>query len=186
MLQDNLKLSGKKRNRNQYRKIRKRKRGLIKSFILLTLLSLTTFFSASYIHKLQLTTMTDADYVEVVKGYYLIRDFEELIRMEPENNEEKLNKISQIRDISTKMASYAIKRADSVNSEEGQLFLNRYYVGIKELGMNISTQVSSIYDEPILLEGFLNDVSGIKIFEKKAFGYYDFDQTIFKEKKGNY
>lgn len=160
----------------------KRKKNL---WLLLVSLLMAGLFggSSAYLSYYQAMNLTTNDSDSVVKGYYLLRDFEDqlVIAKEKGDEEEKLQK--NIRYLATAMASYGTKKASDVNSEQGQLTLNRYYNAIKQLGMNASTQTKNFYGNPQVVDSFITDIQTAQKYEKDAFAYYKVDESAFSEEK---
>ncbi|PZL74889.1 hypothetical protein CI088_06395 [Enterococcus plantarum] len=156
--------------------IKKRKRSLL---LCLISLLLTGIFggTSKYISHYQAMNLTTDDSESVVKGYYLLDDFEEQITIAKEkgDSEEKLQK--NIRYLATAMASYGTKTASTTNSKEGQLILNRYYNAIKQIGMNASTQTKNFYGNTQVVDSFIEDIKRIQTYEKAAFSYYKVDES---------
>ncbi|MBO0422746.1 hypothetical protein JZO84_07630 [Enterococcus plantarum] len=178
------------KNRKKNRKIVQKKRQFLKqkkkSLRLFWLMSFVTVALAggmSYLSYYQSMNLTTGDSDSVVKGYYLLRDFEEqlTIARDKSDDEEKLQK--NIRYLATSMASYGTKKASEVNSEEGQITLNRYYNSIKQLGMNASTQTKNLFGNQELVDSFLADIKKVQVYEKETFGYYKVNESAFKEEK---
>lgn len=162
--------------------IKKRKKTIRQCLILLLV---TGVFGgvAGYLSYYQAMNLTTNDSDSVVKGYYLLRDFEQqlIIAKEKGEEEEKLQK--NIRYLATAMASYGTKTASITNSEEGQLTLNRYYNAIKQVGMNASTQTKNFYGNAQVVDSFLADIKKVQTYEKAAFTYYKVDESAFSEEK---
>ncbi|WP_242596200.1 hypothetical protein [Enterococcus plantarum] len=152
-------------------------------FWLMSFVTVALAGGMSYLSYYQSMNLTTGDSDSVVKGYYLLRDFEEqlTIARDKSDDEEKLQK--NIRYLATSMASYGTKKASEVNSEEGQITLNRYYNSIKQLGMNASTQTKNLFGNQELVDSFLADIKKVQVYEKETFGYYKVNESAFKEEK---
>lgn len=161
----------------------KKKKSSVKFFLMLLFLTGLFAGASSYLSYYQAMNLTTNDSDSVVKGYYLLRDFEQQLALAKEkgDNEEKLQK--NIRYLATAMASYGTKTASTINSQEGQLTLNRYYNAIKQVGMNASTQTKNFYGNAQIVDSFLEDIEKVKTYEKAAFTYYKVDETAFSEEK---
>ncbi|MDA9472836.1 hypothetical protein [Enterococcus sp. 5H] len=158
---------------------KKKKLSLVILFIILVLLLSS---SSAYIAYYQAMSLSTDDSNSVVKGYYLLRDFEDQLIL-AKGQEEEEEKIQQnIRYLSTAMASYGTKKASNLNTQEGQLSLNRYYNAIKQLGMNASTQTKNFYGNSNLVEEFLVDIARAHEYERVAFDYYKVNDNAFSEK----
>ncbi|MGX7201905.1 hypothetical protein BCR22_05010 [Enterococcus plantarum] len=168
--------------RKRQKLINKRKRSLRYCLVLLVV---TVLFggASGYLSYYQSMNLTTDDSDSVVKGYYLLRDFEQQITIAKEkgDDEEKMQK--NIRYLATAMASYGSKTASTSNSQEGQLTLNRYYNAVKQLGMNASTQTKNFYGNAAVVNDFLEDIKKVQTYEKAAFAYYNVDESAFSQEK---
>ncbi|OTN84013.1 hypothetical protein A5819_003563 [Enterococcus sp. 7E2_DIV0204] len=168
------------RKRANFMHMRKRSLGYCLSLFLGTGLFCGAIIYFSYYQAMNLTT-GDSD--SVVKGYYLLRDFEQQVTVAKEkgDDEEKIQK--DIRYLATAMASYGTKTASTSNSQEGQLILNRYYNAIKQMGMNASTQTKNFYGNSVISDSFLEDIKKVQSYEKATFVYYKVDESAFSKEK---
>lgn len=169
------------KQRKEFQQMKKKSLVLVFIFIFLTITSASLSAYISYYQAMNLTT-EDSD--SVVRGYYLLRDFEDqlILTRDQSDDEEKLQQ--NIRYLATAMASYGTKKASNLNSQEGQLVLNRYYNATKQLGMNVSTQTKNFYGNANLVEEFLRDIDQVKEYEQAAFDYYKVNEAGFSEEVG--
>lgn len=182
----NKKFKNKKKNKRialKKQQLTKKKKKNLRLFFVMLLVTGVLAGGAAYLSYYQSMNLTTDDSDSVVKGYYLLRDFEEqiILARDKGDDEEKLQK--NIRYLATAMASYGTKKASDVNSQEGQITLNRYYNAIKQLGMNASTQTKNFFGNQELVDGFLTDVKQAQDYEKAAFDYYKVNESAFKEEK---
>lgn len=182
----NKKFKNKKKNKRiavKKQQLTKKKKKNLQLFFVMLLVTGVLAGGAAYLSYYQSMNLTTDDSDSVVKGYYLLRDFEEqiILARDKGDDEEKLQK--NIRYLATAMASYGTKKASDVNSQEGQITLNRYYNAIKQLGMNASTQTKNFFGNQELVDGFLTDIKQAQDYEKAAFDYYKVNESAFKEEK---
>lgn len=182
----NKKFKNKKKNKRiavKKQQLTKKKKKNLRLFFVMLLVTGVLAGGAAYLSYYQSMNLTTDDSDSVVKGYYLLRDFEEqiILARDKGDDEEKLQK--NIRYLATAMASYGTKKASDVNSQEGQITLNRYYNAIKQLGMNASTQTKNFFGNQELVDGFLTDIKQAQDYEKAAFDYYKVNESAFKEEK---
>lgn len=182
----NKKFKNKKKNRKIARKkqqLMKQKKKSVRLFWLMSFVTVVLAGGFSYLSYYQSMNLTTGDSDSVVKGYYLLRDFEDqlIVARDKSDDEEKLQK--NIRYLATSMASYGTKKASDINSEEGQITLNRYYNSIKQLGMNASTQTKNFFGNQALVDSFLADIKKAQDYEKQTFDYYKVNESAFKEEK---
>ncbi|MGX6969581.1 hypothetical protein [Vagococcus bubulae] len=187
-----LKQLSKKRvkNKKQKREKKEEKKALTKkkhSILILFIVSLVSsilFFSGSaYIKYYQSMNLTQEDSKSIVSSYYLIRDFEDQLKLLRDKKDDQVKLEQNIRQLSTSMASYGTKKASTVNSVDGQLILNRYYNSVKQLGMNASTQTKNFYGNSELVNDFLKDIQGAKDYEGDVFRYYKVDKSVLIKAK---
>lgn len=187
-----LKQLSKKRvkNKKQKREKKEEKKALTKkkhSILILFIVSLVSsilFFSGSaYIKYYQSMNLTQEDSKSIVTSYYLIRDFEDQLKLLRDKKDDQVKLEQNIRQLSTSMASYGTKKASTVNSVDGQLILNRYYNSVKQLGMNASTQTKNFYGNSELVNDFLKDIQGAKDYEGDVFRYYKVDKSVLIKAK---
>ncbi|GGC90822.1 hypothetical protein [Enterococcus wangshanyuanii] len=180
------KFKSKKKNKKiagQRKLLQKKKKRSLKLMIFLMIVSVAFAGASGYLSYYQSMNLTADDSDSVVKGYYLLRDFEEQLILARDQGDEEEKLQQNIRYLATAMASYGTKKASTVNSQEGQLVLNRYYNATKQLGMNASTQTKNFYNNPTLVEEFLKDIAKAQEYEQAAFAYYKVNEDAFSEEK---
>ncbi|MDH6363791.1 hypothetical protein M2139_000628 [Enterococcus sp. PF1-24] len=137
--------------------------------------------SGGYIKHYQGLNLSKNDAEEVVKSYYLLRDFEEQIQLASNQTTTIEDSQKNIRYLTTAMASYGTIRASELNTADGQRFLNRYYNAIKELGVNGSANYVQFYEDESLRAEYLQDIEQTKKYEEAVFEFYQVDQAALKE-----
>ena len=183
------KVRNKKRKKRirSYKKYLEKRRRKVKKNILIVLAIVLIFTTISvYLSYYQATHLSKDDIENVVNGYYLIDDFEQQLTLarSKKDDEEQLQK--NVRYLATSMASYGTKKANTLNNEKGQKLLNRYYQLIKQLGMNVSPKVTSIYGNEELSNLFISDVQKVKQVQNEVMNYYKIQKKItstFEQKK---
>lgn len=178
-----------RRNKKKYRRLKEersllneRKISQIKIGMISLVLGVSCGLGGLYMKHYIATNMSSEDTETVVNGYYLIRDFEEQIELAGEGTEDQDKLSRNIKYLANTMASYALYSANPLNSEEGQLGLNRYYKSIQELGINHSVTYNQFYGNPEAVEETKKDIEKIKKTEKKVYSYFGIDETALKEK----
>ncbi|RGI31889.1 hypothetical protein [Melissococcus sp. OM08-11BH] len=178
---DKSKPKGKKAKRNKKRQkivLSRKKQSILILFIVSLVSSLIFFGSSAYIRYYQAMNLTPEDSKSIVTSYYLIRDFEDQLNLLKDKKDDQTKLEQNIRQLSTSMASYGTKKANTLNSVDGQLVLNRYYNSVKQLGMNASTQTKNFYGNSELVNQFLKDIQGAKDYEGDVFKYYKVDKAV--------
>lgn len=176
------------KNKKKQERINKKRKFFIKkkkkhrTFFITSVIFMLLFGGASaYLSYYQAMNLTSADSDAVVKGYFLVRDFEEQLSLAKDERDAEDKLQQNIRYLATAMASYGTKKADHVNSREGQLIMNRYYNAVKQVGMNASTQTKNFYGNPQLVDEFLSDLSKVQEYEKALFEYYKVKESALSE-----
>ena len=135
-----------------------------------------------YFRQYQSMNLTTEDADAIVQSYYLLRDFKEQLAVAQEGQEDQVKVEQNIQYLSRNMASYGTKQASDLNTEEGQLALNRYYTAIMELGQNANVNFRSFYGSPEQVAEYLETVEKIqKNYEAPVFEYYKVDEAALKE-----
>ncbi|MEI5994541.1 hypothetical protein [Candidatus Enterococcus mansonii] len=137
-------------------------------------------FYASYYQAMHLTT-DDSD--SIAKGYYLLEDFTQELTNAGKASEKQEKTESNLRYLANSMASYGTKKASTVNTQEGQLTLNRYYNAMKELGTNVMRNYTQIYNNPDLAKEYQKDVGKVQTYEQQVFKLYNVNEAALDNKK---
>ncbi|WP_430597713.1 hypothetical protein [Enterococcus sp. AZ177] len=168
-----------KRERNR---LRSQKKKQVQSTISLVVLATMLFAGAWYSRYYQKTNLADQDGANIVQGYYLLSQVEKQIEsVKNTSNIEKTR--SNLRDLSAKIASFGIKSANGRLTIEGQQILNRYYIQMKELGLNLNNQsVESLRTEEVYNE-YVENLNKVKNIQKKVITYFKVNETALKNKK---
>lgn len=172
-----------KRIAKQKVQLKKAKKKQLTSMLVSVILASLLVVGMRYLSYYQSMNLSSDDSDIVVKSYYLLEDFEKELEI-AKNKEDDEEKVRQnIRYLATSMTSQGIKKASGINTEEGQIILNRYYNSVKQLGMNASTQTYNFYGNAQLVDNFLEDIQKIKEYEKAAFTYYKVDESALSKEK---
>ncbi len=172
----------KKENNQKIKQLENEKRSRVKKMIFLFIVSLILVASSSYMKVYISRRISSEDEATFAKAYYLVRNFEEQIELAATESEEEEKVVRNINYLATTMASYGIYKANYLNSEEGQLILNKYYDGVKELGVNHTTIAGDFYGNPTLLEETKADIERIKVNEKKVLEFYKINESVLEIK----
>lgn len=170
----------KKKNNQKIRQLENEKRSRLNKMIPLFILSLFLVISSVYMKVYISRSISSDDKTTFVNAHNLVRNFEEQIDIAATvSEEEKI--VRNINYLATAMASYGIYKANYLNSEEGQLILNRYYDAVKELGVNNTTRAGDFYGNPTLVEETKADIERIKVNEKKVLEFYKIDESVLEK-----
>ncbi|MBO0441103.1 hypothetical protein [Candidatus Enterococcus ikei] len=137
------------------------------------------FYSAYY----QAINLSTDDSDSIAKGYYLISDFDNELSKASSAAESQEKTETNLRYLANSIASYGTKKASTVNTQEGQLTLNRYYNAMKELGANVMRNYNYIYNNPDLAKEYQEDVKKVKEYEQKVFKLYNVNEAALDNKK---
>ncbi|MBP2100542.1 hypothetical protein [Enterococcus rivorum] len=176
----------KKRRRmqkKQHRILMSRKKRYLRWFVFLSVISGAGFAGTLFLSNYQGTHLTTADGSVISKAHFYLLDLENQLQQVSEQTIEKEKFESNIRILTSNIASVGLKQASKVNTTEGQAILNRYYTSLKELGINGSAQVGSFYDNPDLLQDYLTDTKKVSQNEQAVMSFYKIDKSHFKESK---
>lgn len=149
-------------------------------FLLLGVLVGACAFYASYYQAMNLT-IDDSD--SISKGYYLLSDLNAELTKAVDASQSKEKTETNLRYLGSSIASYGSKKASTVNTQEGQLTLNRYYNAMKELGTNIIKDYTQLYDNGEITKGYQEDIIKVKEYEQKVFTLYNVNEAALESKK---
>ncbi|MHC5247478.1 hypothetical protein [Enterococcus sp. LJL90] len=172
------------KNKKKRRLLMKRRKELIagrksslKFLIIFLVLASLTGGGTAYATYYQSTNLSETDSELVVQSYLLLRDFETQIQASGNESAEQDAVSRNIRYLTTSLATYGSKMANTANTVEGQTVLNKYYAAVGELGMNASREIDSFYGNTELVATYENDIEKIKALEEAAYSYYQVDQA---------
>lgn len=174
---------------------RKRKRFLVKQRrlekqgrhqrnlgVLFIICMLLTGGSGFYSRYYQMTNLEAGDSEALVQSYYLIEEIEvQLTNLKNGTNPEK--SINNIREVSSRLASYGARRPYQGLTEEGQKVLTRHFSLMKDLGVNLAAQSVESLGNPETMESYVNDVTKLKDSQKKVFKEFKVNESALKQKK---
>ncbi|OJG56157.1 hypothetical protein RV06_GL000273 [Enterococcus haemoperoxidus] len=135
-----------------------------------------------YLYYYQSTNLMAKDADSIAQGYYLLKDMTNELNRAGSEEGSKEKAENNLRVLSGKIASYGAKQASSVNTEEGQLVLNRYYRAMKEFGTNTVSNYISIYGNQEMVDEFIEDIKNVQKYQKKVFAFYKVNEEAFKKK----
>ncbi|MDA9472547.1 hypothetical protein [Enterococcus sp. 5H] len=159
---------------------KKRNHSLMIGFVLF-IFSIVLVSSARYASYYQSINLSSDDSVLIVRSYYLLRDFKEELAKAAVKEDEELASQQNIRYLATTLASYSTKKASTLNTEEGQAVLNRYYASLAELGINATRESRNFYGNSNLVNGFESDIDKIITYETAAFDYFKVNHSELEE-----
>lgn len=165
--------------RRSLEKQKKRQRTL---GLLFMLGMLATGGGAVYSRYYQMTNLEASDSEAIVQSYYLTGEIEQQLT-NIKNGENPEKSINTLRDVSSRLASYGIKRPYEGLTEEGQKILTRYYATIKSLGTNLANQTIASLEKNEIVESYFKDIEKVKAGQKKVFKVFSVNESALKQKK---
>lgn len=166
------------RKRRQLQK--KKKKSLIAGFLCLIIMLIgiaTSMYTVYY----QSTNLGEEDKKAIVSGYYNLRDIEDQLQLAESGEGERAEQ--NLKNLSLRLAAFALNRADYRINGDGQMRINRYYSSMKELGINLSSQGKGFYNDSSLLESFKEDIERVKKNEQAVIKQFKINEKSLAEKK---
>lgn len=159
---------------------RRKKRYAGNSFILLVVMVISTG-SAFYARYYQLTNLTSEDAKVVVQGYLLTEDLkEQMATIKAGGSVEKV--YPQFQEVSALLVSYGNRPVSGGLSTEGAKLLTRYYVSMKNVGLNLSTLSQEQIEKHETIDAYLKDIERINERQKAVFKYFKVNESALKQK----
>ncbi|WP_375178720.1 hypothetical protein [Enterococcus rotai] len=159
---------------------KQRKRYGINVFIFLVVM-LISAGSAFYARYYQLTNLTSDDAKVVVQGYLLTEDLEKkMMTIKEGGSVEKV--YPQFQEVSSLLVSYGNRPVSGGLSTEGAKLLTRYYVSMKNIGLNLTTLSQEQLTEQETINGYLKDLKKINERQKAVFNYFKVNESALKQK----
>ncbi|MGX7245680.1 hypothetical protein ACWOC1_12630 [Enterococcus quebecensis] len=176
------------KNKRKRKMIARKKRGLQKKkkkciwgsvlcFIMMFLGAGTSMYVVYY----QSTNLSESDKKSIVSGYYNLRDIEEQLNLAESGDGQRAEQ--NLKNLSLRLAAFALNKADYRISGDGQVCINRYYSSMKELGINLSSQEKEFYKDSTLTESFKNDIEKVKKNEKAVIDQFKINERSLAAKK---
>ena len=157
----------------------KRYRAGLLIFLLLAGLSGSGAFYSRYYQQNHLSA-ADADALS--KSYYLLNEVsDQLTNIEKRNNPQK--SIKNIQDLSSRLASYGARKPSLALSEENQKMLNRHFVLLQELGVNLNAQTIESLQKKEVFTGYVSDIERMETSQSKVFKHFNVNEGALKQKQ---
>ncbi|MGX7148298.1 hypothetical protein [Enterococcus ureasiticus] len=150
-------------------------------FLLLLIVMFISAGSAFYARYYQLTNLTSEDAKVVVQGYLLTEDLEgKMVTIKEGGSVEKV--YPQFQEVSSLLVSYGNRPVSGGLSSEGAKLLTRYYVSMKNVGLNLSTLSQEQLTKQETIDGYLKDIKKINERQKAVFKYFKVNESALKQK----
>ncbi|MFC0405057.1 hypothetical protein IGJ55_002225 [Enterococcus sp. AZ170] len=161
--------------------LEKRRKRYLTNVFLLFVVMLITAGSAFYARYYQLTNLTSEDAKVVVQGYLLTEDLKK--QMETVKAGGSAEKVyPQFQEVSALLVSYGNRPVSGGLSTEGAKLLTRYYVSMKNVGLNLSTLSQEQLEKQETIDGYLKDIERINERQKAVFKYFKVNESALKQK----
>ncbi|WP_265456465.1 hypothetical protein [Enterococcus sp. HY326] len=158
---------------------KKRKRSLV-GIAVFFILSVAAGGGTYYAYFYQSVSLTSENENDIVRSYYLLRDFQQELEAAGNQSEEETASLQNIRYLATNLSSYNTSAASNLNTVEGQSALNRYFNALSELGINATRESQNFYGNPELVAEFIADIERTIGYETTAFDYYRVNQSALE------
>lgn len=131
----------------------------------------------------QSTNLGTKDQEAIVKGYYYLLDIEGEVEAGKARSAD-LTEVNQNIDILTsRLSAFALYKADYRINSEGQLRLNRYYSGVKQLGINLSSRPKEFYADETQYAEFIQELNKVKESQATVFKMFGVDESSLELKQ---
>ncbi|MEI5990814.1 hypothetical protein A5881_002319 [Enterococcus termitis] len=148
-------------------------------FLILTIIALG---SGVYSRNYQQNHLQGEDSGALVQSYYLLEDA--VIQINNVNTGENPQKsMKNIKEISSRLASYGARKSALTLKEDGQLLLNRHYTALRELGVNLNAQSIETLENNETVETYLKDIKKVQESQKKVFKRFNVNEAALKQRK---
>lgn len=179
-------LSKKKRRRKkelrQRRRMKKAYKQRLIGSICYSLLALLLIGSGLFLRHYQQNHLQGEDSEALVQSYFLLAHAkEQLKKIQAGENPQK--SLGNLQEITSQLASYGARRASRQLAEDGQTLLNRQYVLLKDLGVNLNGQVlETLQNEPVMAS-YLSDIENVQTSQKKVFERFQVNEAALKKRR---
>lgn len=128
----------------------------------------------------QSTALSKEDTASIVTGYYLTTEIEKQLALVEEDPSRARTNITEL---SGRMASFGVKRADGRINVEGQRLLNRYYKQMKEFGLNVTGQMEPLMTDEEVRASYETDLKTILETQKKVTKYFNLKEDALSKRE---
>lgn len=160
---------------------KKKNKQLIKSVVFFCI-SLTFLGGSYYTRNYQQNHLDGDDSQAILQSYFLLDELQtQLDNIQKNENPQK--SIKNIKEISSRLASYGSRKASGLLQEDGQNLLNRHYQLLREIGVNLNNQTLEMLEETSVNEAYINDIKKVNENQKKVFERFNINEKALKQKK---
>ncbi|NKC68421.1 hypothetical protein [Vagococcus fluvialis] len=148
-------------------------------FLLVILLGSGSFYISYY----QATNLSDDDMANISDGFYYLSDIQDTLEGIKSKEIDKESSQQTINYVLTSLAGYSVKKANRLNTIEGQRVLNKYYNAMAELGLNISRKSINLFTDEGNVDECLSDLEKVQIYQRKTLDFFKIDSSALEAKK---
>lgn len=172
----------KKKIVNQLALMKKKKKQTRRNILIFSLASLIFSGASYYVTYYQATNLSMEDTQNITDGFYYLRDLKTELEAIQAGKAEESSK-QTITFVVTSLAGYSVKKANTLNTIEGQSVLNRYYNAMSELGINVSRRASDLYHDPETIKESLADIEKVVGYQRSVFAFFKVDESVLQAEK---
>lgn len=173
----------KKKQATEFKQAKQGQKKALRNMVIWLVLSSGFAGGAYYVTYYQSTNLSLEDTQAITDGYYYLRDLKtELEGIQGGSVEEEKSK-QTLTFVATSLAGYSVKKANTLNTVDGQSVLNKYYHTLSELGINLSRQSSTLLTNAEGVADLLKDVEKAGSYQRKAFKFYKVDESALQAEK---
>lgn len=178
ILLTSLKKKGSHLHKKKKRENKKKQKELKK--LILYLLAILLFLSASFvgINYVRNNQLAKEDKQVILESQNIILDLEKEVQLMENAEVEQIDFEKTMIDIGSIMATKGLHKASEFYPDENQQLLNRYYGSIKELGILLSNDAKSLYDNKNRIDELKQDIKKVNQYEKKVSKKYKLNKKV--------
>lgn len=164
------------------RKIKKKKGSYLKRGISLLIVAVLFCSGGIYARYYQMTNLTSKDSNIIVQSHFINEEIEKSLTG-IQNGADVGKTREKLRELSSLLTTYGTTSPSGSLSQEGQRLMKRYYVQLRDLGVNIYSLSVEQLSEPEKVATYIEDLKRIKQTQKKVFKQFSVNEAALKQKK---
>lgn len=164
------------------RQLERKKITYVKRGIILVVLSALSISGGMYARYYQMTNLSSADSNIIVQSYFITDEVEKsLISLQSGADLGKTRE--KLLELASLLASYGSSTPENGLSKEGQQVMTRYYVQLRDYGVNIYSLTEEQLSQEDKVTMYIEDLKRIKKTQKKLFEQFSINEAALKQKK---
>ncbi|MBL1229135.1 hypothetical protein IW492_07795 [Enterococcus sp. BWB1-3] len=169
-----------KRWKRQQKELRAQYSRQCTGWIVLLVLALLAGGGSFYTRYYQQYHLQAEDSEAIVQSYYLLEELVvQLQELEAGTTPQKSFK--NIHELSGRLGSYGARKAYQGLTEDNQKLLNRYFVQLRELGVNLNGQRVETLQATEAIQGYLTDIEKAEESQTKVFKQFKVNEAALKK-----